>query len=307
MCSPSAVIVGNPPRYSCTATSRKIGNCTATLSASRRSTDRSSSRSVDLKIGRQIAHVVLHRIRLVAAQHQPALLRPHIDVGVDDARDRLVRPHLRQRRRHHQLVPGRHGLHASIRPAPPPARSQAPAASTTTRARISPRGVRTPATRAAFGDDLLHRRIRQQRGAQPRARPRVAERNLHRFEIEVGCARASPPARRRSRDTASGAGLRRARSARHPGRAPSPLDLLMELRLVFRAARDLEAAGLEEDHRLAGLGLESRRSSATPLAAMRVIVASERSWPLSPAARGELCEASSALSSSATDSPALAR
>ena len=40
---------------------------------------------------------------------------------------------------------------------------------------------------------------------------------------------------------------------------------------------------------------------------MRVIVSSERSWPLSPAARGEVCEASSALSSSATDSPALAR
>ena len=87
---------------------------------------------------------------------------------------------------------------------------------------------------------------------------------------------------------------------------PAALHLLMELRLVLRAARDLEAAGLKEHHRLAGVGLERRRFSRTPLAAMRVIVSSERSWPLSPAARGEVCDASSALSSSATDSPALA-
>jgi hypothetical protein len=113
------------------------------------------------------------------------------------------------------------------------------------RARISPRGV-----------DLLGWCIGQQRGAQPRARPGVAEGNLHRFQIEVGSHVHHRPHAfgHKIRHEAPGFVERDQRDIQAEIR--TLLHLVIELRLVFRAAGDLETAGLDKDHRLAGFDLK---------------------------------------------------
>ena len=66
----------------------------------------------DIEAGRQGGGVVLHRVRFVAAEHEAALIGTNIDVGVDDARDRLVGLHAGDRLGDHQLMAGRHDGHA---------------------------------------------------------------------------------------------------------------------------------------------------------------------------------------------------
>ena len=49
-------------------------------------------------------------VALVAAKHQAAFLRAHIDIGVDDPGDGLVRPDIGRRLADHPLVAHRHEL-----------------------------------------------------------------------------------------------------------------------------------------------------------------------------------------------------
>ena len=157
-------------------------------------------------------------------------------------------------------------------------------------------------------DHLVHRRIRQQRGPKLAARPRIAERNLHRLEIDV---RAHVHHRAHAvghAGTASGAGPRRARSSRRPGRAagraPPPPGV------APRVPGGARSSGCRAERTPSARRSRpgSRSILATPL---RRDARHRRRRPAAgrsgPAARGEVCEASSALSSSATDSPALAR
>jgi hypothetical protein len=84
------VIVGSPPRCSAIwiAESWKIGNCSATLAASRRQYLDVERQLGHLERRRQRRRVDLQRIGLVAAEHEAAALVANVDVRVDHPRDR---------------------------------------------------------------------------------------------------------------------------------------------------------------------------------------------------------------------------
>ena len=150
-------------------------------------------------------------------------------------------------------------------PPPPPcteaatARDQAPAASTTTGARISASPVqRPPAQRHPVDPPVRHQqapdgRVLQQARPAGDGRPGVPPRDLHRVEVQVVrvVRRAQHPPRGDPRAQPRD-GARIERGEAHAV-APGALHLLLQLRHVLREAGQLEAPRDEAGHRLARL------------------------------------------------------
>src|SRR5260221_13800904 len=135
--------------------------------------------------GRLPVHVVLHRVLLVAAQHQPALVRAHVDIRVDDAGDRLVWRDFRQWNGDQQLMACRHNWNARARQASDATQPAPGCVDHGCRAYLSFVG-RDAGYGTMLHDDLRDARLRQQPRAQPRACSGIAERHLYGLQVDVG-------------------------------------------------------------------------------------------------------------------------
>ena len=206
----------------------------------------------------QRGHVDLHGIGLVPAQHEPAALVAHVDVGVDHACDRELGPDPGDRLGDQQLMARRHDRQRRAETRGDEARPRAGGVhhgARRNRAARRPHALHAPRTEL----EARGGRVREQHGAELLGRPAVAERQLGRLDVAVGRAPRDGDdvalAEDRQPLTRLGDGDEVDGDA---GRAPAR-HLVRELFGVALGARDLQRAALGEAERLAGLAGERRK------------------------------------------------
>ncbi len=175
------------------------------------------------------------------------------------------------------------------------------------RSRISPPISDHLADALAFSAKACHVRIRQQHASKPRCCFGIAPRYLPRLQVKI------------AGDISDGSNVDR-HEERHqllrPGRRyevdidAQPLtqfDVKLQLLLVFGSPCDSQRPRLDITQRLTGIDGKVLDLSAANVA-RRVISSDRRMSEVNPAARGEVCDAISCLSTKATgERPACAR
>ena len=255
-------------------------------------------------VGRQRGQVELQRIRLVAAQHQPAALVTDVDVGVDHAGDRELRRDPGDRlgdqqlmaRRHHRQRPAELARRprAPSRPPrpPPPASRWCRAACARPRRRRGRSRSRWPACAAAA------RRPASRRPGNSRSAARTARR-CSRVGLHVTATMPRSPRmgrRRRASATETKSTSTPTVSARATSRASCSAS--RSVRAIFSAPLWVKRSGWP-------VSAVKLASLLTARWARRVSAGVARTWLDSPAARGDVCEARAARSRTTTRAPAL--
>ena len=186
-------------------------------------------------------------------------------------------------------------------------RAQPPAASTTMRVAMVPPGVRTPSTPRGPISNPVAGRVREQHGAELLRGAAVADRQLRRLDVAVGRAPRDGDDAALAEDGQAPARLGDGDEvdvdadgvAAAPPRAPS-CSASRSVRAIFSAPLCVKRSGCP-------VSAVKAASLVTARWARRVSAGVARTWLDSPAARGEVCEASAARSSTTTRAPRCAR